>query len=172
MPDRLSSRLAWAPLGAPFFLFFRGSLLLAALFAAMTVQAGDEIGSRAIRSGDLPAIREALIESIEAEGLVVSKLIDFNSMLARTGADLGRRQSPFIAVEIIQFCSSVIAWQLIEESPAQVALCPLSMTLQRRHADPETVWLSWREPQPGTPGRARAVDLLRRLADRTAELAE
>lgn len=172
MPDRLSSRLAWAPLGAPFFHFFRGCLLLALLFAATTLQAGDEIVSRAIRSGDLQATREALIESIEAEGLVVSNLIDFNSMLARTGADLGRRQSPFVAVEVIQFCSSVIAWQLIEESPAQVALCPLSMTLQRRQADPKTVWLSWREPLPDTPGRARAVDLLRRLAARTAELAE
>lgn len=171
MPERLSSRLALAPFGAPFFLWFRVGLLLVASGWLATVHAGD-ISTRLIRGSDLQTTREALIESIEAEGLVVSNIIAFNDMLARTGRDLGQRQSPFAAVEIVQFCSSVIAWQLIGESPAQVALCPLAITLQVRHAQPGGVWLSWREPAPTTPGRRQASELLRRLAARTADLAE
>ena len=85
-------------------------------------------------------------EGIEAEGLVVSNIINFNEMLARTAGDLGRRGAPFAAVEIVQFCSSVIAWQLIEESAAQVALCPLSISVQVRHGRPGQVVLAWREP--------------------------
>ena len=60
---------------------------------------------------------------------------------------------------------------LIEESPAQVALCPLSISVQVRHGRPGQVVLAWREPQAGSAGRQKAIALLRRLAQRTAELA-
>ena len=166
MPERLSSRQTLAPFGAPFFLF----LLLLLLMAPMSARADADIRTRVIDGSDLPRTREALIESIEAEGLVVSNIINFNEMLARTAGDLGRRGAPFAAVEIVQFCSSVIAWQLIEESPAQVALCPLAISVQVRHGRPGQVVLAWREPQAGSAGRQKAIALLRRLAQRTAEL--
>ncbi|TEX44209.1 MAG: hypothetical protein CFR70_14830 [Rhodocyclaceae bacterium] len=141
------------------------------LIAPMPARAEADIRTRVVEGTDLSRTREALIESIEAEGLVVSNIVNFNEMLARTAGDLGRRGAPFAAVEIVQFCSSVLAWQLIEESPAQVALCPLSISLQLHHGRPKDVVLAWREPQASSAGRQKAIELLRHLVQRTAELA-
>lgn len=113
------------------------------------------------------------MEAIEAAGLVVTAVIPFNDMLARTAGDLGKKASPLADARVVQFCSARIAWQLVEEAPAQVALCPMSIVVYATTANPRVVMLSYRVPWAGrsSPGRRAADELLRRLVARTRELA-
>lgn len=136
--------------------------------------AADDIVSVVFPGSDFQAVREALIESIEEEGLVVSAVIPFNDMLQRTAAASGSSaasSSPFMRAEIVQFCSSRIAWQLLTEDRAQIALCPLSVSLQQRRDAPGEVRLAWRGAGRSSPGRVAADALVERLVRRAGALA-
>jgi uncharacterized protein (DUF302 family) len=133
--------------------------------------AAADVEQRLVVAADFTAAHEALVEAIEGEGLVVSAVIPYNRMLARTAGDLARTASPYAEAEIVQFCSTLLAWQLIEEDPAQIALCPLSIAIYVRRDEPGQVVLAWRMPGQGSAGRVKAGELLRRLAERATGLA-
>lgn len=146
--------------------------VLVLLPACLPAAAADDIASVVLPGSDFQAVREALIESIEEEGLVVSALIPFNDMLQRTAAASGSSSvSPFTRAEIVQFCSSRIAWQLLTEDRAQIALCPLSVSIQQTRDAPGEVRLAWREAGGSSPGRIAADALLTRLIRRAEALA-
>lgn len=145
--------------------------MLLALCVSTQVFAADDIATTAIRSSDFQSVHEALVEAIEAEGLVVAAVIPFNDMLTRTAKQMSRGRSPFLNAEIVQFCSSELAWQLLEEDATHIALCPLSITLYELATDPGTLVLAYRNPGNTTLTRIRAEALLRRLLERSAELA-
>ena len=63
------------------------------------------------------------------------------------------------------------AWQLLEEEAAQVALCPLSITLYQVAGEAGEMFLTYRSPGQSTAGRMKAEKLLQRLVDRSIELA-
>lgn len=133
--------------------------------------AADDVATRQVTGGDFQSTHEALIEVIEAEGLVVSAVIPFNRMLERTATELDYSASPYVNAEVVQFCSSALAWQMITEDLSQLAMCPLSIVVYAARAEPEKVALAYRSPGRATPGRAKADDLLRRLVERAAALA-
>lgn len=167
-----SSLLFLAPCGAPVFLRSARCLLLGlACCLGLPALAADDVATKVVAGSDFAATREALVEAVEAEGLVVSAVIPFNQMLARTAGDLAKSASPFAGAEIVQFCSSQLAWQLLEEEVSQIALCPLSIAVYTTAAEPAKVVLAWRLPGQGSAGRERAEKLLRKLVDRAAELA-
>lgn len=146
--------------------------LLAALALGFVVAAGAEemLAVRELPGGDFALVREALIEVIEAEGLVVGTTLKFDDMLARTRLEREAGSGPYRAAEIVQFCSSKIAWQLAEEAAENLALCPMSIAIYVPRARPAAVLIAWRSPGRGSSGRAAGDDLLRRLVERTAEL--
>lgn len=133
--------------------------------------AADDVARQQITGGDFQSAHDALIEVIEAEGLVVSAVIPFNRMLERTAAALDYQESPYVDAEVVQFCSSALAWQLITEDPGQLTLCPLSVVVYVLRGEPGKVVLAYRSPGRATTGRSRAEALLHRLVDRAAELA-
>lgn len=135
------------------------------------VFAADDLVTKQVTGSDFRSASEALIEAVEAEGLVVSARIPFNRMLERTAGAVARQGSPFANVEVVQFCSSLLAWQLLEEEAAQVGLCPLSITLYEMAGDSGSLTLVYRSPGSATSGRVKAGKLLQRLVDRSAELA-
>ena len=144
---------------------------LALLPVGGPVRAAADIAERVVAVGDFQALREALVDSIEEEGLVVSAIIPFNDMLQRTALAAGPAAvSPFLRAEIVQFCSSRIAWQLLAEDPAQIALCPLSITIQQTREAPGQLRLAWRPTAGSTAGRRAADALLERLVGRAAGL--
>lgn len=141
---------------------------LLSLWVALLTWAAGDIATYVVVDSDYSATRDALLEVIEAEGLVVGAILPFNQMLQRTGGD--RAETPFQKAEIVQFCSSALAWQMVQEAPEQLALCPLSIAIYNRVAG-DQVTLAYRRPGDGTPGRRQAADLLGRIARRTVELA-
>ena len=166
------------PWGLPVASRWASALLVCVGLALQAVcpqaSAADDIVSVVLSGTDFQAAREALIESIEEEGLVVSAVIPFNDMLQRTAAASGPSApltSPFLRAEIVQFCSSRIAWQLLTEDRAQIALCPLSVSLQQRRDAPGEVRLAWRSVGRSSPGRVAADALVERLVRRAEALA-
>ena len=151
-----------APAVAP--LFLRGLLL----FALLLGQATADVRVKALAGTDYPSAREALVESVEAEGLVVGAVLPFAGMLARTG---GNEASPYAEAEIVQFCSSVLARRMVREAPEQLALCPLSIAVYATKAEPGKVFYAWRTTGGATPARAGADALLGKLVERAAGLA-
>jgi uncharacterized protein (DUF302 family) len=167
-----SLRSSKAPRGEPFLREIAIWLLAAMVFCMIPgVFAGEDVVRRQLLATDFASAREALVEAIEAEGLVVGSVLPINEMLARTAGDLGRPASPFAQAVTVQFCSTGLAWQLIEEDAAQLALCPLSVSLYATTLEPGRVMLAYRSPGATTPGRRKAGKLLERLIQRTAELA-
>ena len=146
-------------------------LVLISVFLNPVVSFSGDLTTRKVSGSDFQAASDALIEAIEAEGLVVSARIPFNLMLERTAAAVERKASPFSNVEVVQFCSSLLAWQLLEEEAAQVALCPLSITLYQVAGEAGEMFLTYRSPGQSTAGRMKAEKLLQRLVDRSIELA-
>lgn len=148
---------------------FAAFLPLALLFAVVGARA-DTLAVRELPGRELALVREALVEAIEAEGLVVGAPLKFDDMLARTRLEREAGSGPYRAAEIVQFCSSRVAWQLAEEAIENLALCPMSIAIYVPRERPADVLLAWRSPGRGSAGRAAGDDLLRRLVERTAEL--
>lgn len=146
-------------------------LIMLAFCLIPDVFAAGDVVRREVSGSHITAAREALVEAIEGEGLVVSAVIPFDTMLARTGPDLGKEAMPFAAASIVQFCSSMLAWQLLAEDVAQIALCPLSISLYEQAARPGRVVMVYRSPGKATPGRRAATRLLQKLVARAADLA-
>lgn len=147
--------------------FFAYLLSIWLLLDAPAMAAGDVVTLSLIGS-DYPAAREALVEAIEAEGLVVGVVLPFSQMLHRTGGD--GETTPFREAEIFQFCSSALARQMVLEAAPQLAMCPLSIALYSE-AHGAAVVLAYRSPGEETPARRLASALLLRLVKRAGELA-
>ncbi len=164
-----SSHLFRAPLGVPFFLMVFAFMLVA--FPG-SPRAAEGIASTEIDGSDFQSAHDALVEAIEAEGMVVGAVLPFGEMLERTGKQAeGGDAGPYRHAELIQFCSAALAHKMVREDAAQIAFCPLSIAIYVPAANPSRVVVAYRTPGGGTPARTQAGDLLARLVSRAARLA-
>ncbi|WP_153117151.1 DUF302 domain-containing protein [Rhodocyclus tenuis] len=146
----------------------RRLLALACCLSGVAAAAEDVVAER-LAGTDFRTVHELLVESIEAEGLRVREVIPFNAMLERTAPAFGRVGSPFAEAEIVQFCSSALAWQMLGEDPEQIALCPMSIAVFVPRGEAAVVTLVYRSPGQASAGRLAAGRLLRRLLDQVGE---
>ena len=156
-----SSHLFRAPCGVPVFLCW------ALLLICLPLQAADGIIRHRIEGGDFRSVHEAVVEVVEAEGMVIGQVLPFGQMLERTGQG---QANPYVEAEIVQFCSAALARRLVLEDSGQMALCPLSIALYVSVAQPGVVVLAYRATGGESPARAQADELLARLVDRAARL--
>lgn len=160
----VSSHLFGTPRGAShFFIVF-----LSLLCISTSSIAGDTVVVT-VSNSDFRTAHDGLIEAIESEGLVVGSVLPFRDMLARTAVVEGAL--PYGEAEIVQFCSSLLAADLVREAPAQLTLCPLSIALYTLVEKSSEIRLAYRSPGNSTAGRQRAESLLQRIVQRAAELA-
>lgn len=139
------------------------------LLGGLEATQADEIHHLDIRPGRYADAREALVDAIEAEGLVPAPPSRFGEMLARTGPALEQTEPVYRDAEVLHFCSARIAWTLARENPLNVAQCPLSMAIYTLPAEETTVHLAWRQALGDSPGSRAANALLERIARQTAD---
>lgn len=164
-----SSHLFRAPLGVPFFL-----AVFAVALAVFPGSAGaaEGIAVTGIDGSDFQSAHDALVEAIEAEGMVVGAVLPFGEMLERTGKPAREHDAgPYRRAELVQFCSAALAHKMVREDAAQIAFCPLSIAIYVPVANPSGVVMAYRKPGSESPARAQAGDLLERLVTRAARLA-
>lgn len=159
------SHLFRAPLGVPFFI-----LIFFLLFAGRA-SADDTVVIHPVTGSDFQATRDALVEVIEAEGMVVGSVLAFGQMLQRT-ADPQGSESPFRDAEIIQFCSAALARRMVDEDYGQIVFCPLSIAIYVAKAEPETIVMAYRSPGGESQAKIAAGKLLAKLVERAAGLAK
>ncbi len=140
-------------------------LLLVLSLPALADEAA--IVRQSISPSDFARAREALQDAIENQGLIAGPSSRFGEMLARTGPTLGHPVAVYEQAEILSFCSATVSWGMVEESPDNIALCPLTIAIYTLPGDAETVHLSYRAPGSATPGLRRATALLREIAAAT-----
>ena len=160
----VSVHLVGVPCGVPHFF----ALFFLFLTISCPVLADDTVVLR-VPQTNFRAAHDGLIEAIESEGLVVGSVLPFRDMLQRTSPDAAA--IPYGEAEIVQFCSSLLAAELVRESPAQLSLCPMSVALYSLKGDTADIRLAYRSPGGATAGRQRAEALLQRVTRRAAELA-
>ena len=91
-------------------------------------------------------VRDDLKTAIEGRGLVVDYQSFVNRMLERTGKDVGSARKLYADAQAFVFCSAALSRKTMEADPANVSLCPYTMTVYAAAQDPGTVHVSYRRP--------------------------
>ena len=78
---------------------------------------------------DFVAVKEALIESIENQGLVMSKVADVGAMLTRTGKDLGKNDQIYHHATNLEFCSAVYSRKMMSANANNIVNCPFVISV-------------------------------------------
>lgn len=150
---------------------------LARLVLAVTLAAGAR-GAAAEAPGvervelattDYAAARQFLIDAITDEGLVVSAVSDFGTMLERTDADLHHGAARYRHAEVFAFCSVQVAATLVREDLDKIANCPLTIAIYQPKGDDADVRVVFRAPTGDSPGVTMGRALLRRIVGRVTE---
>lgn len=113
--------------------------------------------------------QEVLQEVIEEEGLIPSPPTHISDMMIRTAPALGKTKPVYAEAVVIPFCSAKVGWQLVEEDPRQLTLCPFAVALYTLPGSPGTVHISYRSPGTATPALKTADALLRKIAGTTLQ---
>lgn len=139
-------------------------LLATALAAAVPGAQAADIVRRELAGADYDDVRQALVESIENEGLVPGAVSQFGDMLHRSDSSLHHGGDIYARAEIFSFCSIAVAAAQVRENPDRIADCPLTIALYRLK-ESQAVTLVFRPRE----GAGAANELMGRIAERTAE---
>jgi hypothetical protein len=91
-------------------------------------------------------VRDDLKSAIEGRGLVIDYQSFINRMLERTGKDVGSARKLYADAQAFVFCSAALSRKTMEADPANVSLCPYTMTVYATAQDPGTIHVSYRRP--------------------------
>lgn len=135
------------------------------LLACSCLAWGDSGGVRSfvLPIADYTLAREALVDAIEAEGLVISHTSNFAAMLDRTAKDLGQGSKVYREAESFHFCSARLAWRLALESPHSAATCPMSVSVYQLDATGNAIYFAYRSWPGDTPAQALGNRLLEEI---------
>jgi uncharacterized protein (DUF302 family) len=91
-------------------------------------------------------VRDDLKLAIEGRGLVIDYESFVNRMLERTGKDVGSSRKLYADAQAFVFCSAALSRKTMEADPANLSLCPYSMTVYATAREPGTVHVSYKRP--------------------------
>jgi uncharacterized protein (DUF302 family) len=91
-------------------------------------------------------VRDDLKAAIEAKGLVIDYHSFVNKMLERTGADLGSTRKIYTDAQSFVFCSAALSRKTMEADPANMAMCPYTITVYASAQAPDRVLVAYRRP--------------------------
>jgi uncharacterized protein (DUF302 family) len=98
------------------------------------------------KKGRFDDVRDDLKAAIEGHGLVIDHVSFINRMLERTGKDLGAAARLYVDAQAFVFCSAVRSRKTMEADPANIAMCPYSISVYATVREPDRVVVSYRRP--------------------------
>lgn len=101
--------------------------------------------------GEFEEVRDNLVETIEAEGMVISYVSHAQAMLSRTAITLGVEKNTYGDAEVLLFCQAAKAHYLTAENPHNLILCPYSAAVYTLAGEGDRVYLAIRKPEPDVP---------------------
>jgi uncharacterized protein (DUF302 family) len=91
-------------------------------------------------------VRDDLKTAIEGKGLVIDYQSHINSMLERTGKDVGSARKLYVDAQSFVFCSAALSRKTMEADPANVALCPYAISVYTTLQQPDTTHVAYKRP--------------------------
>lgn len=153
-------------------LFFTLALPVALACAAEPVTDG---GSPIVvyqSDGDYEDIKSNLELAITGRGMVITNTLHISEMLDRTAADTGLEKRLYEHAESLEFCSIQMSYRMSLAHPANLASCPLTISIYRTPDDPGHTYLAFRRPQflgEGTAAETALSELLDGIVQESLE---
>lgn len=119
---------------------------LLAIFGAAALAADPHPVVTYSKQAKFDEVRDDLKLAIEAQGLVIDYQSFVNRMLERTGKDVGSARKLYADAQAFVFCSAALSRKTMEADPANMALCPYSITVYAMAGEPGKVYVSYRRP--------------------------
>lgn len=105
---------------------------------------------------DFEEVRSNLELAITGRGMLISNTLHISEMQERTAADTGLTEKLYERAESLEFCSILMSYRMSSAHPANMAICPLTISLFSKPGEAETVYLAYRRPE--MLGDASAVE--------------
>ena len=119
---------------------------LLAIFGAAALAADPHPVVTYSKQAKFDDVRDDLKLAIEAKGLVIDYQSFVNRMLERTGKDVGSARKLYADAQAFVFCSARLSRKTMEADPANMAMCPYSISVYAMANEPEKVYVSYRRP--------------------------
>jgi hypothetical protein len=124
------------------------TLVLAALAALCTIAiaAGPAPVVTYSKNAKFEDVRDDLKTAIESKGLVIDYQSNINTMIERTGKDVGSSRKLYVDAQAFVFCSAALSRKAMEADPANVSMCPYAITVYTTIQQPERTHVTYRRP--------------------------
>lgn len=91
-------------------------------------------------------IKANLEMAITGHGMLVMNVLHISDMLERTAGDTGLNKSLYSKAELIEFCSILMAYNMSEAHRANMANCPLTISIYTEPGQISLVNVAYRLP--------------------------
>lgn len=134
--------------------------------SATTSMAREDYMKHYTVQGTFEDVREALQLAITGRGIVINNISHIGKMLTRTGGDLGKDTTIYLAAEAFEFCSATVSRNMMQPDPHNIVFCPYIIAVYTLPSDPKTVHLSFRRPLPvGDQASQESLRAVEKLLD-------
>ena len=117
-------------------------------------------------------IKENVEMAITDRGMLITNVLHISEMLERTAADTGLDKKLYNNAESFEFCSIAMSYRMSSAHPANMATCPLTISVYQTPDDPAHVYLAFRRPRflgSGVEAEAALTTLLNEIAQESLE---
>jgi hypothetical protein len=128
--------------------FFKGALLLGGLMLACSSNAFAQDLKTYSKNGSYEDVKFELNDAIIRRGLAIDYTGHINTMLERTGAEVGSTRRVYKNAEFFLFCSAKLSRAMIEADPINVGYCPYVVFLYEAAEKPGEIVVGYRRPLP------------------------
>ena len=95
---------------------------------------------------DYEEVKSNLEMAITGRGMLVMNVLHISNMLERTANDTGLKKALYSKAESIEFCSILMAYGMSEAHPANMANCPLTISIYTETDNKKMVNIAYRRP--------------------------
>lgn len=99
-------------------------------------------------------VRDNLRQAIIGRGMVIAHELAAGDTLQRTAPDLGFDRNVFLRAESLEFCNALISHKLVIANPANLVLCPFTISVYVLEGSPQTVHVAYLPPTAGPESEA------------------
>ena len=99
--------------------------------------------------------------AITGRGMIVTNTLHISDMLSRTAADTGLEAKLYEKAETLEFCSIMLSYRMSKAHPANMATCPLTLSIYQQVGDEDHTFIAYRRPAMLGDADAVEADLLK-----------
>ncbi|MCB1867092.1 MAG: DUF302 domain-containing protein [Gammaproteobacteria bacterium] len=133
-------------------------LRIVAILISLFIQTQQVLSAEPVTSTDSPIIVYETNESygdiksnlelaITGRGMLITNTLHISEMLNRTAADTGLDTRLYEKAESLEFCSILMSYRMSKAHPANMATCPLTLSIYQKTGDETQTYIAYRRPK-------------------------